>query len=183
MMNRYIIQIFSSNRIINSIPDTSLHLHRHRVRDRFERSTPLLFGGLARLADRAGAAVGGGTRTVREELSASPTADSAMRTGCRQQWNRTEVSHLAACTLDSMAFGTEPDVCAVGIGVARGVSQQEIAATRVDDASGWIAERACDIGCAVNGVPVDDETWRQLEAAAVPVGINAADSRRPAGVI
>ncbi len=43
-------------------------------------------------------------------------------------------------------------------------------------------ERATHAERSANGIPVDDETWRQLEAAAASVGMDAAEFRRTAGV-
>ncbi len=43
-------------------------------------------------------------------------------------------------------------------------------------------ERASHAERSASGIPVDDETWRELEAAALSVGIDAAAFRRLAGV-
>ena len=43
-------------------------------------------------------------------------------------------------------------------------------------------ERATHADRSRDGIPVDDETWRELEAAAASVGIEAAEFRRMAGV-
>ena len=43
-------------------------------------------------------------------------------------------------------------------------------------------ERATHEERSQGGIPVDDETWRELEAAAASVGIEAAEFRRMAGV-
>ena len=43
-------------------------------------------------------------------------------------------------------------------------------------------ERATHEERSQGGIPVDDETWRELEAAAAAVGIEAAEFRRMAGV-
>ena len=43
-------------------------------------------------------------------------------------------------------------------------------------------ERATHAERSQGGIPVDDETWRELEAAAVSVAIEAAEFRWMAGV-